>query len=102
MRRCVPGFGSEVTADRHLVDVRGSYHPGWCAPRLVASTAEQITQVFDALPVVCTLTPATTATRKAALLPGLFGRADSRGDTAEGIRLRLPTDALSTVLETVD
>jgi D-alanyl-D-alanine carboxypeptidase len=49
MRRCVPGFGSEVTADRHVVDVRGSYHPGWCAPRLVASTAEEITQVFDAL-----------------------------------------------------
>jgi D-alanyl-D-alanine carboxypeptidase len=49
MRRCVPGFGSEVTADRHVVDVRGSYHPGWCAPRLVASTVEEITQVFDAL-----------------------------------------------------
>jgi D-alanyl-D-alanine carboxypeptidase len=46
---CVPGFGSEVTADRHVVDVRGRYHPGWCAPRVVASTAEDITQVFDAL-----------------------------------------------------
>ena len=49
LRKCIPGFGSEVTADRHLVDVRGRYHPAWCAPRLVASTAEEITQVFDAL-----------------------------------------------------
>ncbi|PYQ94690.1 MAG: hypothetical protein DMF94_26450 [Acidobacteria bacterium] len=54
------------------------------------------------LPVVCTLTRATIATREAALLPGLFGRADSREDTAEGIRIRLPADALSAVLETVD
>jgi D-alanyl-D-alanine carboxypeptidase len=46
---CVPGFGSEVTADQSVVDVRGRYHPGWCAPRLVASTAEEITRVFDAL-----------------------------------------------------
>jgi hypothetical protein len=54
------------------------------------------------LPVVCTLTAATIATRKAALLPGLFERADSREDTAEGIRLRLSADTLSAVLETVD
>ncbi len=46
---CVPGFGSEVTTDGRIVDVRGRYHPGWCAPRLVASTAEEITQFFDAL-----------------------------------------------------
>ena len=46
---CAPGFGSELTGDRHVVDVRGRYHPGWCAPRLVASTAEEITHVFDAL-----------------------------------------------------
>jgi len=54
------------------------------------------------LPVVCTLTPATIVTRKAALLPGLAGRADSREETATGMRLRLPADALSAVLETVD
>ena len=54
------------------------------------------------LPVVCTLTPATIATRKAALLPGLVGRADSREDTASGMRLRFPADALSAVLQTVD
>jgi hypothetical protein len=54
------------------------------------------------LPVVCTLTPTTIATRKAALLRGLVGRADSREETATGMRLRLPADALSAVLETVD
>ena len=54
------------------------------------------------LPIVCTLTPATVATRKAALLPGLAGRADSREETASGIRLSLPADALSAIFETVD
>ena len=54
------------------------------------------------LPIVCTLTPATIETRKAALLPGLVGRADSREETTAGIRLRLPADALSAILETVD
>ena len=54
------------------------------------------------LPVVCTLTPATITTRRAALLPGLVGRADSREETATGMRLRLPADALPAVLETID
>jgi D-alanyl-D-alanine carboxypeptidase len=49
LAQCVPGFGSELTADRHIIDVRGQYHPGWCAPRLVGSTAHEITRVFDAL-----------------------------------------------------
>lgn len=49
LMRCIPGFGSEVTSDGHIVDVRGRYHPGWCAPRLVASTAVDITRVCDAL-----------------------------------------------------
>jgi D-alanyl-D-alanine carboxypeptidase len=49
LMRCVPGFGSEVTSDGHVVDVRGRYHPGWCAPRLIASTAEDVTHVFDRL-----------------------------------------------------
>jgi hypothetical protein len=51
------------------------------------------------LPIVCTLTPATVTTRKAALLPGLAGRADSREETASGIRLRLPADALSAIFD---
>jgi D-alanyl-D-alanine carboxypeptidase len=46
---CVPGFGMEVSEDGALVDVRGRYHPGWCAPRLAASTAAEITRTFDAL-----------------------------------------------------
>jgi D-alanyl-D-alanine carboxypeptidase len=46
---CVPGFGSEVTEDGGLVDVRGRYHPGWCAPRVVSSTPAEITRTFDAL-----------------------------------------------------
>lgn len=54
------------------------------------------------LPVVCTLTPATIATRKAALLPGLVARAEGREATATGMCLRLPADALSAVLQTVD
>jgi len=49
MMRCVPGFGSEMTSDRQVVDVRGRYHPGWCAPRLIASTVEDVTLVFDRL-----------------------------------------------------
>lgn len=46
---CAPGFGSEVTGDGEIVDVRGRYHPGWCAPRVVRSTAEDITRVLDEL-----------------------------------------------------
>jgi len=49
LMRCVPGFGPEVTEDGAVVDVRGRYHPGWCAPRVVASTAEEVSLVFDAL-----------------------------------------------------
>ena len=54
------------------------------------------------LPVVCTLTPATMATRKADLLPRLVKRAESMDDTADGLRVRLPSDALSAILTTVD
>jgi D-alanyl-D-alanine carboxypeptidase len=32
LMECVPGLGSEVTEDGRLVDIRGRYHPGWCAP----------------------------------------------------------------------
>jgi hypothetical protein len=54
------------------------------------------------LPVVCTLTPETMATRKANLLSGLVGRAEKREDTADGIRFNFPSDALSAVATTVD
>jgi len=49
LTRCNPGFGTEVTPDASLVDVRGIYHPGWCAPRLIASTGSELTAVFHAL-----------------------------------------------------
>ena len=61
LRRCIPGIGSEITSDGHLVDVRGRYHPGWCAPRLVASTAEEIARVFDQLIAGTILEPETLA-----------------------------------------
>jgi D-alanyl-D-alanine carboxypeptidase len=46
---CAPGYGHEVGVDGRSVDVRAVYHPGWCAPGVVASTAEEVTAVFDAL-----------------------------------------------------
>jgi D-alanyl-D-alanine carboxypeptidase len=61
LTRCVPGFGSEVTVDGRVVDVRGRYHPGWCAPRLVASTVEDVTLVFDRLIAGDLLEPGTLA-----------------------------------------
>ena len=54
------------------------------------------------LPVVCTLTPATIATRKAGLLPGLAQRAERREDMADGLRFKFPADALSAILVAVD
>jgi hypothetical protein len=53
------------------------------------------------LPVVCTLTPESLATRKAELLPRLVARTEAREDIADGLRVRLPPDALSDVLTTV-
>ena len=46
---CVPGYGPEVDVDGRVVDVRRVYHPGWCAPGVVVSTAEDVTLVIDAL-----------------------------------------------------
>ena len=61
LARCVPGFGSEVTTDGSVVDVRDRYHPGWCAPRLIASTTGDVTRVFDALIAGDLLQPRTLA-----------------------------------------
>jgi hypothetical protein len=55
-----------------------------------------------ALPVVCTLTPDTIATRKAALLPGLVRRAESMEDIADGFRFKFPADAWSTLASTIE
>jgi D-alanyl-D-alanine carboxypeptidase len=49
MQLCVAGFGTDVTIDGSMRDVRDVYHPGWCAPRLVASTAAETTRIYDAL-----------------------------------------------------
>jgi len=57
-----------VTPDGHIVDVRGRYHPGWCAPRLVASTAEDITRVFDGL-IAGGVLAADTLTQMLTLVP---------------------------------
>jgi D-alanyl-D-alanine carboxypeptidase len=46
---CVPGYGSEITVDSEPIDIRPIYHPLWCAPGVVVSTPQEITQIFDAL-----------------------------------------------------
>lgn len=54
------------------------------------------------LPVVCTLTPETIATRRAGMLPGLVRRAESREGTADGLRFRFASDAWSAIATTVE
>ena len=54
------------------------------------------------LPVVCTLTPETIATRKANLLHGLAQRVEETEHTADGLRFRFPSDALAAVATTID
>ena len=56
------------------------------------------------LPVACTLTPTTIATRRAALLPGLWQRALERQDTPDGYRLRFDSsgETLHAIMATVD
>jgi D-alanyl-D-alanine carboxypeptidase len=46
---CVPGYGREVDVGGNIVDVRGRYHPGWCAPGVAVSTVEDTTRLFDAV-----------------------------------------------------
>jgi hypothetical protein len=56
------------------------------------------------LPVVCTLDPSTIATRRAALLPGLWNRAREHLETAEGYCLRFDpdSDTLQAITATID
>lgn len=56
----------------------------------------------DDLPVVCTVTPETIATRKAGLLPGLARSALTIEEVGEGIRLSFSPDAISAVAATID
>jgi D-alanyl-D-alanine carboxypeptidase len=46
---CVPGWGREVRTDAAIVDVRSTYHPGWCAPGVAVSTVDDVTEVYDGL-----------------------------------------------------
>ncbi len=55
-----------------------------------------------ALPVVCTLSPETLATRKAGLVSDLARRATSRTETVEGIALQFPADALPAIAAVID
>jgi hypothetical protein len=56
------------------------------------------------LPIACTLTPDTLKIRRAALLPGLFARAETAHTLPEGYRLRFrpDADALRAIAATVD
>lgn len=54
------------------------------------------------LPVVCTLTPETLATRKAGLLPGLARRAATSEEIEDGIRFTFSPDALAAIASTID
>jgi hypothetical protein len=56
------------------------------------------------LPVVCTLSAETVRTRRDALLPALFERADRREPSRDGYRLRFRpgTDILTAITSTVD
>jgi hypothetical protein len=59
---------------------------------------------MEPLPVACTLTPSTIATRRAALLPGLWAQAQECHDTADGFRLKFEptTDILHAITATID
>jgi D-alanyl-D-alanine carboxypeptidase len=46
---CVPGYSSDIRADRKTVDVRSTYHPGWCAPGVGVSNVNDVTQFYDRL-----------------------------------------------------
>jgi D-alanyl-D-alanine carboxypeptidase len=87
--QCVAGFGPELTADGQAVDVRGRYHPGWCAPRVVASTPEDITRVFDAL-IAGDLLAADTLTQMLTLVA-----LSSESDESIGVGLGLYCDQAS-------
>lgn len=59
---------------------------------------------MNQLPIACTLTPSTVATRRAALLPGLWKRAQEWQDTPDGYRLRFDaaSDTLQAITSTMD
>lgn len=44
-----PGWSTYLTDDQKVVDVRASYHPGWVAHGVIASTALDIARFYHAL-----------------------------------------------------
>ena len=54
------------------------------------------------LPIICTLSPATAATRKADLLTGLVRRATTREDVPDGMRFRFSAEDLPAVMSTIE
>ena len=56
------------------------------------------------LPIVCTLTPETVATRRAELLPGPFRRAETAEPTPDGYRLRSAgsSEMLQAIVSAID
>lgn len=46
---CLPGYGTEVSADGSLVDIRTTYHPDWCAPGVAVSSPEDVTLFYHHL-----------------------------------------------------
>lgn len=56
------------------------------------------------LPIACTLTPETVATRKAELLPGLFRRAEITEPIPDGYRLRFAPsgEMLQAIVSAID
>ena len=56
------------------------------------------------LPIACSLSPETLATRKAGLLPGLAREAEAREETADGLRLRFAAsgDTLRRIAAVID
>ena len=56
------------------------------------------------IPIVCTMTPETARTRRAALLPALVRRANQRHETADGYRFLFPasTETLRAITDTIE
>jgi hypothetical protein len=54
------------------------------------------------IPIVCTLSPETVATRKANLLPGLVQKAQSREVLADGFRFQFAAETWPALMQTID
>jgi D-alanyl-D-alanine carboxypeptidase len=48
-QQLTPGWSKFLSQDRSLEDIRSRYHPGWVSHGVVASTALELTKIFDAV-----------------------------------------------------